>query len=54
MPQVKEILDRLTKARTFSRLDAFSGYHQIGVKNEDIEKLHLIASRGLLKFLDAV
>ena len=33
-----EIFDTLSKARIFSIVDATSGYHQIAMKEEDIEK----------------
>jgi predicted aspartyl protease len=38
MPRIDEILDALGKAKIFSVIDATSGYHQIAMEEDDIEK----------------
>ena len=38
MPRIDEILDSLAKAKVFSVIDATSGYHQIAMEEDDIEK----------------
>lgn len=38
MPRIDEILDALSKAKVFSVIVATSGYHQIAMEEEDIQK----------------
>lgn len=38
IPRTDEMFDRLGKATVFSKLDLKSGFHQIRVRNDDIEK----------------
>ena len=38
LPRIDEIFDTLSKATVFSIVDATAGYHQIAMKEEDIEK----------------
>lgn len=38
LPRIDEIFDTLSKPKIFSIIDATSGYHQIAIKEEDIEK----------------
>ena len=38
LPRIDELLERLGKARVFTAIDLASGYHQIGVEDNSIEK----------------
>jgi hypothetical protein len=38
LPRVDDLLDRLARAKVFSRIDLKSGYYQIRIAKEDIEK----------------
>ncbi|MCA9766889.1 MAG: hypothetical protein KC455_10785, partial [Carnobacterium sp.] len=51
MPNIQEVLDALAGAKIFSRLDALSGYHQVAVAEEDIEKTAFACKEGIYEFL---
>jgi hypothetical protein len=52
MPRADEILDELSGARVFSKLDPLSGYHQIDMRKEDIEKTAFACREGLFEFVE--
>ena len=51
IPNIDEILDRLGNAKYFSAFDLASGFHQIGVKDNDIQKTAFSTSDGHYEFL---
>ena len=51
IPRSDEMLDRLGGAKSFSKLDLKTGFHQIRVKPEDIEKTAFNTKYGQFEYL---
>ena len=50
LPRIDDLLDRLQKAKYLSTLDLASGYHQIAMAPEDIEKTAFVTRYGLYEY----
>ena len=51
LPRIDDALDSLSGAKYFSTLDLASGYWQLRVAEEDIEKTAFSCHRGLFEFV---
>ena len=51
LPKVDELMDRLHGARYFTKIDLHSGYHQIRVRESDIEKTAFVSRYGSFEYL---
>ena len=47
LPRIDTLVDLIAKHKLLSFMDAFSGYNQIKMKEEDQEKTSFVTSQGL-------
>jgi hypothetical protein len=51
IPVVEELLDKLRGASFLNKLDLRSGYHQIRMHSNNVEKMMFCTHQGLFEFL---
>ena len=51
LPKVEELMDRLHGARYFAKIDLYSRYHQIRVRESDIQKTAFVTRYGAFEYL---
>ena len=51
LARIEELLDRLRGASVFSKIDLRSGYHQLRIAPEDVDKTTFVTRYGSYKFL---
>ena len=50
MPRIDELLEQLSNAKYFSKLDLQSGYHQVPIQPKDIPKMGFSTKFGHYEF----
>jgi hypothetical protein len=50
LPRIDDLFDQLKEAKVFSKIDLRSGYHQLKVKEEDVQKTAIQTRYGHYKF----
>jgi len=50
LPYIEDLLDKLHRARVFTKLDLASGYHQVQVHSDDCHKTAFIAPDGFYEY----
>jgi hypothetical protein len=51
LPRIDDLFDQLKGACVFSKIDLWSGYHQLKIRASDIPKIAFITRYGLYEFI---
>lgn len=51
LPWINDIFDQLQRAQIFSKIDLYSGYHQLKIKSENVANIAFRTRYGRYKFL---
>jgi hypothetical protein len=51
LPRIEDLMDRLKKAKFFSKIDLRSGYHHMKIQEHDIHKTAFTTRYGLYEFV---
>jgi hypothetical protein len=51
LPWIDDLFDQLQEAKYFSKIDLRSGYHQLRIKEADIQKMTFVTRYGQYEFI---
>ena len=51
LPRIDDLFDQLQGAKFFTKIDLWSGYHQLNTREEDIAKIDFRTRYGHFEFL---
>ena len=51
MPRIDDLMDRLVGSKYFTKIDLYSGYHQIRINEDDISKTAFCTRYGHFEYI---